>query len=136
MYQVKNAQQKKDLDRLFIQWVLGKNRGIEAPLPIDKLLLLVEAKLVNKEQLGPKEMKLFSNSRNIDNDAKFYATQIINDTNKIHYARKNQNLGKSDFENKADVLLEQILFYGFTGTSMHSFFQNTLKTLSKQKGEK
>jgi hypothetical protein len=45
-----------ELHRWFVQWVLGKNRGVEAPLDPHKLVMLLKYNLVNNNQLNEVEL--------------------------------------------------------------------------------
>lgn len=51
-----SIQNEAELHRWFVQWVLGKNRGVEVPLDSHKLLKLLRYNLINKNQLNEVEL--------------------------------------------------------------------------------
>lgn len=62
-------QDEAELHRWFVQWVLGKNRGVEVPLESDKLLKLLENNFVNKNQLSEAELAHLSSANDHTSNA-------------------------------------------------------------------
>ena len=51
-----------ELQPLYYQWVMGRNRGDSNPLPPEKLKLLVDKAVLRRDQLSPQELALLEPS--------------------------------------------------------------------------
>lgn len=54
-----------NLDRLHVQWILGKNRGVEQPLVKEQLIQLLEAKRLHWNQLNKAEQRELIDDKNL-----------------------------------------------------------------------
>lgn len=57
------AVSEQELDRLQIQWILGKNRGLNEPLGVDELVRLIRSKRLSMNDLSSGEKEIIEGAR-------------------------------------------------------------------------